>query len=231
MLLAYRRTGGLQPSDHETLDIEGDGHFRMWRTIAPATNPPTPVGRFAGKVPPGELEALEAETEEAGRAGDLRMEMPPDSAVEQLRIADATATLPHSGEPNGPWGRLVGRCRSFLVSLTEQPRAALALRVSEGGRHAELVHLGAEPLLLDPSTVTVRAVLREEQEQLAAWSAAVGGEPSDVEARPGWTFPLPFEHGLEPSVTAKLSTTVQVQVLASEDEGWLMCVLQTPGTG
>jgi hypothetical protein len=47
-------------------------------------------------------------------------------------------------------------------------------------------------------------------------------------------FP-PFEHGLEPSGTGGLSASVQVQVLAGENEGWLMCVLQTPrpvtGTG
>jgi hypothetical protein len=228
MLLSYRRTGGHQPSDFETLDVEEDCSFRMWRTIARATNPPTPIGSFAGELPGTDLEALRADIETTGKAGNLELPMPPGSAVEQVRIAGATATLPHSGEQEGAWGGFVTRCRGLLVSLTEQPRAALALRLLEEGRAAELVHLGTEPLLLDPSTIAVRTVLWKGYEQLGSWEWRASGEPSDAEAGPGWSMPLPFDHGLEQTETARLAAYVDVQVFAGEDEGWLVCSLQTP---
>jgi len=226
-MLSYRRTGGHQPSDYETLDVEEDGTFRMWRTIAHASSPPTPVGSFAGTVPPDELEALRADSAAVGKAGDLQLQMPPGSAVERIRVAGATATLPHSGEPDGAWGMLVSRCRRLLVVLTEQPRAALALHLSEDGRKVELGHLGTEPLLLDASTIAVRAVLWIGYEQAGSWEWRASGEPSDVEATPGWRSPLPFEHGLEPTETARLAAYVDVQVFAGEDEGWLVCSLET----
>ncbi len=227
MLLSYRRTGGHQPADFETLEIEEDGSFRMWRTIARASRPPTSVGRFAGTVPHEELDALRSRIQPAGAEGDLEMQMPPGSAVERVRVAGGVATLPHGAEPEGAWAGLVSRCRALLATLTSQPLAAIGLQLSADGQQVELVHLGTEPVLLDPSTIVVRATVREGSRQVGEWGWSANGEPSDLEAAPGWSMPLPFEHGLEETDRARLAVYVDVQVFAGEDEGWLLCSLQT----
>ncbi len=51
MIVTYRRVGGMQPPpDRELLTIDDDGSFTLWRSVGWATYPPTPVGRFSGRL-------------------------------------------------------------------------------------------------------------------------------------------------------------------------------------
>jgi hypothetical protein len=192
-LLSYRRQGGAPPPDRELLEVSGEGAFTMWRTIARAFDPPTPVGRFAGTLTADGLDRLRAAAGEAERAGDLSEEMPAGSAVEETTVGKRTATLPHTASPDGPWGALVDQVRRLLVDLTAQPRAAVGLRLGDG---LQLVHLGGEPLRLGLGQVEVRAILWDAYEQRGTWrwAGALAQEP--VDAVPGWTLELPFAHGL-----------------------------------
>ena len=140
-LVSYRRQGGHPPPDRELLEVSPDGSFTMWRTIARAFDPPTPVGRFAGTIDPDTLERLRAATEDAERAGDLTEELPAGSAVEETAVGKRRATLPHTASPDGPWGQLLRRVRPLLVELTASPQAAVGLRL---GDELRLVQLGAE---------------------------------------------------------------------------------------
>jgi hypothetical protein len=226
-MLEYRRTGGRQPSDFEVLRVGDDGAFTLWRTIAVASNPPTPIGRFAGSL--SEDEAGPLRDAAAGvRGHNLQLELPPGSAVERIATAGAVGTIPHSAEPDGAWGVLVAQCRGLLTALTDRPQAALALEVAPDGGLARLVHRGQQPLSVDPESLKVHAVLWEGYEQRGDWRWQASQEPAEVEAGPGWSLDLPFDHGLTTTATAELGVTVEVQVFAGEDEGWLVCVLETP---
>ena len=202
MKISYRRTGGWKPpQDNERLDIQDDGIFTMWRSVGWATNPATPVGRFAGRLSEGELTTLQREASSAAQAGDIQIMITPDAPVEAIQVGGAKAVLGANDQPGGAWGPLVEHLRRLLAELTASPRAAVSVQVSDDGKKARLVHLGDEPLRLDLSTLSVRAVLWEDYDRLGDWSAppraAGDGHLSDVRAGPGWSVDLPFSHGFE----------------------------------
>lgn len=214
MICTYQRGGGLaQPPDYELLEVEDDGNFRMWRSVGWATVPPTPVGLFGGSIETADLVRLRQECAAASRAGDLSMRMQPGIPVESIEIEGATAELTPGPTIPGDWGPLVEHLRGLLASLTQQPRAALALELGPGRETAQLVQLGGEPLRLELGAVSI---LVSQQTagggDLGEWrlpAADLGGE---VAAGPGWSLALPFDHGLRAAPGSRLTAIVNLVV-------------------
>jgi hypothetical protein len=203
MIVTYSRGGGWRPPvDRELLEIRGDGDFTMWRSVSLAA----PVGRFAGRLDPATQDALRRHLESAVRAGSIELTAEPDAAFEGIVVKDeadqttrASAGMGSSNQREGPWGDLVKELRRLLHDLTRFPRAAIALEMDERARDARLVQLGEEPLRLDLSGLTVRVSLWDHEDIIAGdWTeqGKRSGDRADVEARPGWSLDLPFDHDL-----------------------------------
>ena len=199
MNVRYRRGGGRRPPpDREVLDIASDGSFTMWRSNGSASYPPSPVGRFSGKLSVEDAGQLETLATAAAAAGDLDVTPPPDAAIERIELEGATARVGHHEEPEGPWGPLAALLRRLLGDLTAQPLAAIALEVAPGAAAARLVHRGTMPLELNLENLEVRAVLWQGYRTQGDWRAPAGRAfAGRVTAGPGLAFDLPFDHGFE----------------------------------
>lgn len=198
MMISYKRTGGTQPPlDNERLKIRKDGQFVLWRSIGWATVPPTPIGRFAGQLEPSMLSELRGMIDAAKQAGDYQSRAMPGVPIETVKIGKVRAEVAAGSPLQGAWLALFTQLRAWLQELTRMPEAAVGLEVSDDGRQAQLVHLGTAVLRLDLSECTVRATQRNPQtgETLAEWRAAETNLGGIVQAQPGWTWDLPFQHG------------------------------------
>jgi hypothetical protein len=206
-MIQYTRTGGSRPPrDRELLTVEDEGKFSLWRSLGAAVFPPTAVGHFAGKLNANDLAALQKLAQAAQKAGDLAVVPPPGSSLERVTLADGVnARLGIHDEPDGPWGALLARLRQLLADLTAHPQAALKLTVSAKGDAARLAHLGDQPLRLDLSDLTIRAVLWEGYKNLGDWRYSGPAEwEGDVVAEPGWSLELPFAHEHETGPSAEV---------------------------
>jgi hypothetical protein len=196
MTIRYTRSGGrTPPRDREVLEIGDDGAFTLWRSVGSATDPPTPVGSFAGKLEARDRTAITKLADAARQAGDLNIRPKPDSSTETISLDGATARLGALDQPEEPWGPLITRLRELLGELTSKPRAALALEVTPDGTAARLVQQGSDSLELDLTKLTVRAVLWKEYDKRGDWHAKDVSNPGRITADPGWSLDLPFDHG------------------------------------
>ena len=200
-LVRYGRSGGRPPKDDEHLIVEDDGSYTARRTVAGAR-----VGRFAGRLTAGRLEALRAAADGLGEASDVAIQTPHDGATEVVEAAGHSARMGSNEAPPEPWRTLVLALREAIdTDAVADPVAALELRA--GTRDAAVAHIGTEPLEVDLASVVVRVVrLDAEGAVLGRWSGREGpaadedsGQPAAewAEAGPGWTRALPFTHGLE----------------------------------
>jgi len=214
-MIKYSRTGGFRPPrDRELLTIDNKGHFRLWRSVSSAKWPPTAVGLFGGQLEDSELTKLQEMVQAAERLGDLEIIPPPGSAIERVTIGSGIhARLGIHNKPDGPWGSLLERLRQLLADLTAYPQAALKVTVTPDGRAAHLTHLGDQPLPLDLSNLTIRAVLWQEYQNLGDWRySGPATWDNEIVAEPGWSLELPFAHGfkVQPAteVVAYVTTTI-----------------------
>jgi hypothetical protein len=193
MIVRYSRIGGrVPPQDNEGLQIEDDGGFSMWRSIAPA------IGRFAGTLPTSELSSIRREADGAIAAGDFMKPPVPDGAVDVIDTEGAHASLGSNDYADGAWAPLITHLRRLLDELISMPRAAVGIQVSDDGQSARLVHLGDTPLDVDLSQLTVRALLwGRGYRKLGDWTAPEGrpAHGPRVSASDSWSLALPFEHG------------------------------------
>lgn len=190
MRVSFARVGGrVPPPDNDGVQIDDDGHFSMWRSIAPV------IGRFAGTLTDTELSGLQAEAKAAASAGDFTKPPYPEGAVDLIDLDGAHASLGSNDAAEGAWVPLLGRLRRLLDELIDEPRAAIALRVSDDGRSARLEHLGDTAIDLDLSRLSVRAVLwGRGYRKLGDWTADVAGGQR-VSAAGAWSMALPLDHG------------------------------------
>lgn len=231
LIARLRRLGGrLPPADNEHLEVAADGGFSMWRSANTAA-----AGRFAGRLTAGELAALVEEAGAAAAAGDLDVRPSPDDAIEQVEVDGARAEMGGGSQLQGAWAALVARLHRLLDELTDQPLAAVRLQVDQGGRRASLVHRGTQPLRLDLSKLSARAVLwGPDWWLLEDWrsgpivapadggaavagggDAARGGAPvaEPVVAGPGWSLELPFAHGFQPGPDRIIQAFAELAVI------------------
>jgi hypothetical protein len=209
-MIEYKRTGGFRPPrDREILTIDEQGVFSMWRSVAAAVFPPTAVGRFSGELSPDAAAALKKLAEAAAQAGDLQVLIPPDSAVERVAVSgvalgdDAKASLGIHEEPGGAWGALLERLRQLLADLTAHPQAALKLTAD--GQTSCLTHVGDQPLQLDLSGLSVRAVLWTGHQNSGDWRYdGPATWENEIVAEPGWSLELPFAHEHKTGASAEV---------------------------
>lgn len=190
-MIALRRTGGMRPPRFaETLEIQDDGSFAMWRSVSIASGSPTPIGKFAGDLPAQVRAKLVAVSSAVISEGSRTWKVLPDSPVDTVSVDGSSATAGIRDPADGAWGELLGVVRPLLTELTQSPVAAIALEVNDT---ATLVHLGGEPLRVDLTNVSLRGVHWRGDEAIGRWS----GQANLVEtvAAAGWRLDLPFEHG------------------------------------
>jgi hypothetical protein len=194
LIVRYARIGGrVPPPDNEGLEVDNDGSFTMWRSIAPA------VGRFAGKLATADMSRLKTEAAKAAAQGDVSLQPTMDGSAERFEVEGATATMGSDDYVEGPWGELTAHVRKLLGDLVSKPLAAVGLEVGKDGRSARLVHLGDKPLRVDLSKLSVRAVLWGRGfQKLGDWSAEGKSGPGPSQAADSWNAPLPFDHDLKP---------------------------------
>jgi hypothetical protein len=222
LIVRLRRLGGrVPPPDNEHLDVAPDGEFSMWRSTNTGI-----AGRFAGRLDPDELAALSAEARQASAAGDLEVQPFPDASIETVEVQGARAEL--GGDADGPWAPLVARLHRLLDELTAAPLAAIALEVDQDGRRARLVHRGSQPLRLDLSGLSSRAVLWGPNWWLlqdwrsgtgddgAAGPGAGASERGPVQAALSWSMELPFGHGFEPGPDRTLQGFAELVLIERE---------------
>jgi hypothetical protein len=222
LIVRLRRLGGrVPPPDNEHLDVAPDGEFSMWRSTNTGI-----AGRFAGRLDPDELAGLQAEASRASAAGDLEVQPFPDASIETVEVQGARAEL--GGDTDGPWAPLVARLHRLLDELTAAPLAAIALEVDRDGRRARLVHRGSQPLRLDLSGLSSRAVLWGPNWWLLQdWRSGPGDDGAaaagagatargPVEAGPSWSMELPFGHGFEPGPDRTLQGFAELVLIERE---------------
>jgi hypothetical protein len=220
--VTYRRQGGTPPPDFEQLDLPGDGTFSLWRTIARASRPPSPVGRFRGRLDGPRRQAVDAAVAACAKAGAVALGPPAGAALDKVTLGRKTASWAEDQTPPPPWDALAALLRELLGELTTFPLAAVTVQLAGDG--ATLAHLGTEPIELDLSGAQVRAVRWEAGVAVGTWQAEVDG-PGSVNAGPGWAYPLPFDHGFP---AAAVVTAHVDNLLAFDGQFWRACSLQSP---
>lgn len=227
-IINYQRYGGLRPTpNNEILKIEDDGKFRMWRSVSTASIPPSPIGRFEGKLE-AELNAqLWYAADAAAATGDFEIVPLPDSVIDTIKLPNAQASMGIYQQPRGPWNNLIGLLRPLLSELALFPRAAIALEVLNGGRAARLVHRGTEPLLLDLSTMKIQAILWQEEDLINRWSEpqTTFGDKVVLSAAEEWLLNLPFGHGF--NITQESHVIAYVRFKAFDGEVFLPVSLES----
>lgn len=192
-MLQLHRVGGMGTRDNERLVIEDDGAFTLWRTVATATRPPTPVGRSAGELSQDNTNAVAVAVATATGAGPGHPGgAHPGSAFDRLTIRRVEAEVPADAHVDGSWADAYSVARRLLRELAMSPVAGVDLALSGGG--SRLIHVGAEPIELDLSELVVRAARIEDGAAVDHWESTAAG-PSVVVAEPGWFYELPFAHG------------------------------------
>jgi hypothetical protein len=223
-VIALTRAGGMRlPQLHEILEIGDDGAFSMWRSVGKASQPPTPIGRFGGRLSGEQLTALAETARRAAAEGSRTWLISPDSPVDRLEADGASAALGIHDPGEGAWKGLIEVLRPLLGELTASPRAAIALEVDGGAR---LVHQGTEPLTLDLSGLTVRATHWRDGDSQARWTAPQSTGQGEEVVRPGWRLALPFEHGFD--VRRGDRVAAEVTFAAHDGEQLVPVSLQTP---
>jgi hypothetical protein len=193
LTVSITRSGGrTPPPDRERLEIADDGTFTMWRSVRSPV-----VGRFGGGLDEGLSEQVRELAAAASAVEPPAEAQVPGAATETVTIDGVSFRTGSSNDPPGPWGGLVEALRSWLRELTNSPVAAVALEVAGDGSSAKLVHRGDDTIAVDLSSLSVRAVVwGPGWEQRGDWSAGPSTGDARVEAGPGWSYDLPFEHGL-----------------------------------
>ena len=248
LIASLRRLGGrVPPADNEHLEVAPDGGFRMWRSANTAV-----AGRFAGSLDGAELAALVEEARAAAAAGDLEVQVLPDDAIERVEVDGARAEMGGGSRLEGPWAALVAHLHRLLDELTDRPLAALALQLDQGGRRARLVHCGSEPLRLELSKLSARAVLWGPgwwllEDWRSGGAAPPGGTApageavpagyaqgagsAAVVAGPGWSLELPFGHGFEPGPDRTIQAFAELVVIERDLPVQVGLVAASPFTG
>jgi len=190
-LIRLQRWGGRPPRDDELLEVDPDGTFRMRRTVGPATQPATPVGRFGGVLPAASRKVLaDLEARLLGAPAE-RHPLPMDASMDELTIDGAigTAAGPAGITFGGAWGELAEVLRGMLVDLAAHPVAAIALASSDGSLVVE--HQGSEELDLVATELVVSFGSTAPPARVPGAAITAGPSGSAFRAGPGWAVRLP----------------------------------------
>jgi hypothetical protein len=196
--VAYARTGGRPPVDHEHLRIGADGSWRLWRTMGGSR-----VGAFAGRLSADRRRRLAAALGEIREGGRSPARRHPDGAAEAFHAGDEVLHVPSGSAVSGEWRRLAHLLRRWSGALREEPEAALELRPGDGRLAAVLVRLGAGELRVHPETLHVELYARDPDgiivDRVATGEGRMPASPrgEGVVTRDGWQLPLEVPRAVE----------------------------------
>lgn len=182
-LVTWRRLSSMPPPEREILDVDDDGSFRLWRSIAPV------VGRFGGSLPAGSAADIGRLVEAVGSSAPPRSgSRPADASLEQLEIGGSLSVFEADADVSAPWGDLLAACRRLADELVDHPIAAIAveLELVEGGARIRLVHRGTETLPVELAAARVKVAVWRGMLNPAN-ATAPGFDLGRVDAGPGWT--------------------------------------------
>lgn len=182
-LVTWRRLSSMPPPEREILEVEPDGSFRLWRSIAPV------VGRFGGSLPDDAAADLRRLVDAVGSSSAPRPgKVPPDASVEQLEIAGTLSVFEADGDLAAPWGDLLAACRRLADGLVDRPLAAIALEVdlADGGAQIRLVHRGSGSLPVELAAARLKVAVWRAMIN-AANATAPALDLGRVDAGPGWS--------------------------------------------
>ena len=202
-MIEFTRRGGFKPPpDNERLIILDDGQFRLWRSVSWTTYPPTPIGNFAGRLSADQQTKLQAALVPIASKGKYHPRILPDSSIDVLKIdGKRRAVLGDGHDPEGPWEAIITLLRAWFIEMTAFPQRAIGLEVAADGRAARLAQLGPQSLHADLRTLSIHAVLWQDQWQNEGewWAPAESLTPLVTAAEPAWPVELPFAHGFAPA--------------------------------
>ncbi|HEY2795429.1 MAG TPA: hypothetical protein VGJ28_23915 [Micromonosporaceae bacterium] len=205
MIASWFRTGGSNvPRDKESLSVDDDGTFHLWRAVGA-----TAAGRFSGVIDPSALVQAAALVTD-----DLAEPQRPGTGVETVTIGERRADIGTGTLLDGPWAAVFDRMRELSDELIDQPSAAIALQVGEST--CTLVHIGTDEVQVALGSMTLRADAWEGWYVPAgSWIAPSFEGAETVIARPGWSVALPFDHGLMLGEDRTLHVAVDVSIVVA----------------
>lgn len=215
-MLGFGRYGTVYPPDRETLRVDADGTFTMWRSYgAPA------VGRFSGVVPSPDVLRKQARAAAAVSPPTARP-LEPDESVESLTLDGRDEVeLPAGIRPDGPWGILLHSCRELLDELTALPSAAVVASFA-GPATLRLAHAGSYPLPTELDSLVVEVTRWHESAQAGRATVHPDGL-GHVEASPGWVLDVP----LDPEVCQGPGQVIATATFVAVDDGVYVPVVAT----
>ena len=212
----FRRGGSGAPPDDESLSVNEDGTFYLWRAVR------TPAaGVFSGTLPPVRIAALTDLAAAAAAEGDVKQVVLPEAATETASAGGHQAEISGGTAVEGAWNQLFVELRVLSNELIEHPLAAIGIAVRDGGGRAQLVHLGSGDVAVNLDSIRLRAALWEDWYHAAGtWESSlpVLSDRGWVTASPGWSLELPFEHGLTIAAGWTLHATADVTLLVFGNE-------------
>lgn len=204
MIAAYKRTGHGHLADNESLEVDGDGTFRLRRTTGSSV-----AGAFAGTMPADRLAALQAAA--AGVADEPGGDPPPSGrTIEYLATAEHGIALGSGSTPPPSWIELASVLRHLVLDLVDQPAAAVGAELVDGGHRLVIRQLGPEAIEVDPDSASISLeAIDEAGQRVGAWEAQLAdllpevGDPEgdgddDWERPPGWFLDVELPHDLPP---------------------------------
>lgn len=189
--LSFERHGGLPPRDDESLELAEDGTFTARLTIGGPG-----IGAFEGSLSAARITRVRKAVAALDGPKEVEVSTPDHGATEVLAVAGRTLRTGSNETPPKPWRPLLRAVRGIVdEEAVEHPRAAI--RLIADAKAARLEHAGHDPIDVDLGSLEVRVVLRGGNDDTRdRWQAAAPKGQGWVTATQGWTFALPFDHGL-----------------------------------
>jgi hypothetical protein len=203
-LVSYHRGGGLAPADDESMVVADDGTYTVVRTVGGPR-----VGHFAGRLEPGELEALSAAV--GGVSGDVSTPGDLDGARERIDVAGGIAQIGDHDRPEGAWGELVALVRPLLDRLSTSGQTA-GLLLKANPTKVQVQSVGDEVFDIDTGSLGLTVVAARSDGGTADRYDAPRGASSFVTAGPGWHYVIDLPRRVDPPPGGYLRATVAVPV-------------------
>ena len=207
-LVRSHRSGGRRPSDDESLEVDDDGSFDLTRTVGGPR-----VGSFAGTMSTRSLTALKRLVEQADDLDDRPTGLPPH-VLESVSTSRAEISVGARSMADVPAMKLVKHMRKLVDTLTDQPAAALELRVADDGGSITLASVGRDPIEADLGQASITWTLFGAQEELL--TAGELPAPPDVHGKarldPGWSTDLPIDADVDFNPRRTLDVTVELDL-------------------
>ena len=217
--LAFRRDGGLPPSDDEALALGADGTFTARRTVGGRA-----IGSFEGQLRAATVRRLTSAVDALSGPASVTIPTPRHGATELIKVAGHSLQLCATERPPAEWRALVQPLRkAFETEVIEHPRAAVQLAAD--AETAALGQAGATPIDVDLGTLRIRVVHRGADDGIRGrWSGRPDALVDNGEtmvaverwitAGKGWSADLPFDHGFDLAPKEWLQVWVDLSIRA-----------------